>query len=176
MSHEITVLMLTAASIGFLHTLLGPDHYVPFIVMAKAKKWSYFKTTLITIICGLGHVGSSILLGILGVWLGVAVGKLELFESMRGNWAAWALIVFGFTYFIYGIHQAVKNKPHEHLHFHEDGNLHKHTHTHGGQHAHVHEKKGKSSYVPWALFIVFVLGPCEPLIPILPFRIPLNKE
>ncbi|MBU4333040.1 MAG: sulfite exporter TauE/SafE family protein, partial [Candidatus Omnitrophica bacterium] len=154
------------ASIGFFHTIFGPDHYVPFIVLAKAKKWSYMKTIMITIICGIGHVGSSVILGLFGVGLGVAVGKLEIFESVRGNWAAWALIVFGFVYFIYGIKQAIKNKPHTHPHVHIDGNVHDHKHSHAQEHSHVHEKEG-ASYVPWALFIVFVLGPCEPLIPLL---------
>ncbi len=37
MSHEIVVLGIAAASIGFFHTLLGPDHYLPFIVMARAR-------------------------------------------------------------------------------------------------------------------------------------------
>jgi hypothetical protein len=31
----------------------------------------------------------------------------------------------------------------------------------------VHEAVEKRSVTPWMLFIIFVLGPCEPLIPIL---------
>ncbi|HBG60529.1 MAG: hypothetical protein A2Y03_09885 [Omnitrophica WOR_2 bacterium GWF2_38_59] len=166
MSNEIRLLLIAAASIGFFHTILGPDHYVPFIAMAKAKKWSYLKTVLITFLCGIGHVGSSIVIGLIGVWLGITVGKLEMFESIRGNWAAWALIVFGFVYFIYGLKQAIKNKPHTHPHIHSDGEIHIHKHAHKLEHSHVHQSNG-ASYVPWALFVVFVLGPCEPLIPIL---------
>lgn len=60
MSQELTILTITAASIGLFHTLLGPDHYLPFIVMAKAGKWSLFKTAWVTFLCGIGHVGSSI--------------------------------------------------------------------------------------------------------------------
>ena len=40
---ELTVLLISAASIGFFHTLFGPDHYLPFIVMGKARKWSVKK-------------------------------------------------------------------------------------------------------------------------------------
>ena len=54
--HELTVVTITAASIGLFHTLLGPDHYLPFIVMAQARKWSLVKTTCITALCGAGHV------------------------------------------------------------------------------------------------------------------------
>ncbi len=167
MSGEFTALTITAVTIGFFHTLFGPDHYMPFIMMARARQWSWAKTGLITLICGLGHVGSSVILGFVGVALGIAVEKLEIFESARGNWAAWGLIAFGFVYMIYGIHQAVKNKPHTHPHVHADGNVHAHEHIHHTQHAHVHTQTKKPSYVPWALFVIFIFGPCEPLIPLL---------
>lgn len=35
MTDNLTALTITAASVGFIHTLLGPDHYLPFIVMAR---------------------------------------------------------------------------------------------------------------------------------------------
>jgi len=38
MSNELLILTGTAASIGFLHTVFGPDHYVPFVVMARANR------------------------------------------------------------------------------------------------------------------------------------------
>ena len=38
LSPEMAALTLAAASLGFLHTLLGPDHYLPFVVMARAKR------------------------------------------------------------------------------------------------------------------------------------------
>ncbi len=164
--NELTVLIITAISIGFFHTLLGPDHYVPFIALAKARRWSLLKTSWITAICGLGHVLSSVVLGLIGVALGLAVTKLEVFESVRGSWAGWALIAFGMMYLAYGIRSAVKNKPHTHLHVHADGSTHKHEHVHATEHAHIHESK-KKNLTPWALFIIFVLGPCEPLIPLL---------
>lgn len=166
MSQEMIILLSTAASIGFIHTILGPDHYVPFIVMAKAGKWSRFKTMLVTFLCGIGHVGSSIVLGLLGITLGIAVHKLEIFESVRGNIAAWLLIAFGLVYFIWGLQRAYKNKPHTHLHPHADGSVHLHKHTHTAEHAHAHTDS-TISLTPWVLFTIFVLGPCEPLIPLL---------
>ncbi len=164
MSNEITLLAITAASIGFFHTLFGPDHYLPFIMMSKARNWKMTKTMLITFLCGLGHVGSSIVLGIIGISVGIAISKIEIFESFRGNLAAWAFIVFGFVYLIWGVRHAIRNKPHSHLHIHEDGAKHEHVHSHIQEHSHVH---GKKNITPWILFTIFVLGPCEPLIPIL---------
>lgn len=163
MTQEIWLLAGTAASIGFIHTVIGPDHYLPFIFMSKARKWSIAKTSWITVACGIGHVGSSILLGFLGIAFGVALGKLEMFEGIRGSIAAWAFVIFGFAYLIWGIRRAVINKPHHHVHYHDDGTMHTHDHTHSNSHDHEHKK----NITPWILFTIFVLGPCEPLIPIL---------
>ncbi|MFH1081514.1 MAG: sulfite exporter TauE/SafE family protein [Pseudomonadota bacterium] len=166
MPEEYAVLILTAASIGFLHTLVGPDHYLPFIVMARARQWSLLKTGWITLLCGFGHVASSVLLGIVGIALGIAVSKLEGVESFRGNLAAWALIAFGLVYFVWGLRKAWSKKSHEHYHAHASGIAHAHAHSHESEHVHTHESEGTASITPWILFTIFVLGPCEPLIPI----------
>jgi len=162
----LMVLCITAASLGFIHTLIGPDHYLPFIVMSKARNWNLRKTMGLTFVCGLGHVLSSVILGLVGVLLGVALGKLEAFEAARGNMAAQAMIIFGFSYCIWGIWRAIKNKPHTHVHQHDHSGEHAHEHVHTHGHSHVHEVKGKT-ITPWILFTIFVLGPCEPLIPML---------
>ena len=78
MTSEFTLLLLTAVSVAFIHTLAGPDHYLPFIMMSKARNWSVVKTSWFTVLCGLGHVGSSIVLGLVGIAFGVALKKLEL--------------------------------------------------------------------------------------------------
>ncbi|MCF7848356.1 MAG: sulfite exporter TauE/SafE family protein [Kiritimatiellales bacterium] len=166
MNEAIKVLCVTAATIGFFHTLFGPDHYLPFIVMSKARSWSMTKTLFITFLCGLGHVFSSVVLGLIGVAFGLALGKLEAFEAFRGNLAAQALIIFGFTYCVWGIHRAIKNKPHSHAHIHKDDVVHSHEHAHVHAHAHPH-KVEKKNITPWVLFTIFVLGPCEPLIPLI---------
>jgi nickel/cobalt exporter len=167
MSQELAVLLLTASSVGFLHTVLGPDHYLPFIVMARAGNWSRVKTTWITVLCGIGHVGSSVVLGFLGIGLGIAVSKIQGLESLRGNIAGWLVIAFGLAYGIWGLRRAIRNTPHTHQHFHADGSAHSHTHGHTSEHLHVHGAVKSPSMTPWILFTIFVFGPCEPLIPIL---------
>ena len=167
MSHESLVLVLTAASLGFFHTLFGPDHYLPFIVMSRSGKWSLKKTTLVTICCGIGHVLSSVVLGILGIAFGITVTRLEVVESIRGDIAAWALIAFGLVYMVWGLRQASRNKRHEHSHGHGDGIIHSHSHDHTAEHTHVHGGEHRTSITPWVLFTIFVFGPCEPLIPLL---------
>ncbi len=164
---QILVIAGTAATIGFVHTVLGPDHYLPFIVISRARKWTLPKTLFISFLCGLGHVLSSIILGFIGIALGMAVMQLEAVESFRGGLAAWLLISFGFAYFIWGLHRALRKKPHKHIHIHADGEEHVHHHTHEAAHTHVHEETKKKSLTPWILFTIFVFGPCEPLIPLI---------
>ncbi len=165
MSNEFIILAGTAVSIGFVHTILGPDHYLPFIVLSKARQWSSIKTAMITLLCGLGHVLSSVVLGFIGIALGVTVFKLEAIESFRGELAAWFLIAFGFTYFIWGVHRAIRNRPHEHFHLHKNRDGHIHSHKHTRDHSHIHNLKS-DSLTPWILFTIFIFGPCEPLIPL----------
>jgi len=167
MNSSITLLSITAVSIGFLHTLLGPDHYLPFVVLSQAKKWNLRKTMMITFFCGIGHVLSSVILGLLGIAVGISVNMLVSIESFRGNIAAWLFIAFGLVYMVISIRNLLKRKKHNHSHFHFNGKKHTHEHNHHEEHVHVHEKDETINTTPWILFLIFVFGPCEPLIPIL---------
>ena len=164
---DIFLLAIATIKIAFLHTLLGPDHYLPFIMMATARKWSMLKTSWVTLLCGLGHILGSILLGLVGVAIGIGISRLIGIESLRGELAAWLLTSFGLVYFVWGMGRAIRNKPHTHFHAHADGTVHQHEHTHHQDHAHVHDQTNPTRVTPWVLFIIFVMGPCEPLIPIL---------
>ncbi len=164
MSNELSILLITAASVGFMHTILGPDHYIPFIAMSKAGNWSKFKTLWVTILCGLGHVGSTIILGFIGIAFGYSIFHLESIESFRGDIAGWLLIIFGLLYTTWGIRRAILNKPHTHTHIHHDGAMELHSHEHENKHEHA---EYKASMKIWFIFTIFVFGPCEPLIPIL---------
>lgn len=167
MTTDITILLITAVSIGFVHTLTGPDHYLPFIVMSKALNWSFSKTMWITFMCGSGHVLGSVLLGAFGIALGIGVQKLEFVEAFRGNLAAHAFILFGLLYFLWGLWRVVKGRQHKHLQF-RNGKLSVHTHKSDEKNMDTEDKTAeKKNITPWVLFTIFVLGPCEPLIPLL---------
>lgn len=154
--------------IGCGHTLAGPDHYVPFLAMARAGGWSLKKTLLITVVCGIGHVLGSVVLGLAGIALGWSVGSLEWFEGIRGGLAGWMLLGFGLAYTAWGLHHAWNRRTNAHVHVHADGSVKFHHHDHAGDHEHAPGATGGSrSMTPWILFTIFVFGPCEPLIPIL---------
>jgi len=198
---DLTLLVLTAASIGFLHTLLGPDHYLPFVALAKARRWNTSQTVAITLACGVGHVLSSVIIGAVGIAAGTAVDRLVSIEAWRGDVAAWLLFGFGLAYMAWGVKRALRGHRHSHLHVHADGTRHRHQHDHRrAPHVHPHLAEPVSldaatvfqpaaahgtggaplslaprpgpdtaagAVTPWAIFIIFVFGPCEPLIPVL---------
>jgi sulfite exporter TauE/SafE len=165
MSPEVLALTMTAAVVAFVHTLLGPDHYLPFVALARARQWSRAHTLRITLLCGAGHLVGSMVLGLLGIALGLSLTSLEWFEGVRAGFAAWLLVAFGLVYAAWGIRRAWRDTPHSHWHSHGDV-THDHVHDHHAEHAHVHEQDA-AGITPWIIFIIFVLGPCEPLVPLL---------
>ncbi|MBM3324467.1 MAG: hypothetical protein FJY66_02235 [Calditrichaeota bacterium] len=166
MTPDFSILLGTAATLGLVHTLLGPDHYLPFVAMAKARNWSTRQTLTITLLCGIGHVASSVVIGVVGLLFGVELLRLTNLESARGEIAGWLLFGFGIAYAIWGIRRAVKRASSQ-LHSHGLA-AHKHP---GGALAHSHEdsRESPANITPWILFTIFIFGPCEPLIPLLMF-------
>ena len=170
----ITVLFSAAASVALIHTLIGVDHYLPFVVIGKARDWTLARTLRLTALCGVGHVLGSVILGLVGVGLGVAISKLEWIEGTRGSIAAWGLIAFGLVYAAYSAVKALRGREHSHVHAHQDGTLHDHDHSHAGEHLHAHEHAERAPMTNWTLFILFVFGPCEALIPM--FMAPASEH
>lgn len=150
---EVNILLLLSAfTLGLIHTLMGPDHYVPFIVMARARNWSLTHTIIVTFFAGIGHVSSACALGFLGIFLGLTIAKLNLITSYSVSTAAWLFILFGLLYLVWGIRYAAR--------YHQKKHNHNHSHTSKVQ-------KSWKQLTPWILFTVFILGPCEPLIPLM---------
>lgn len=165
MNPDFKLLLLATITISLLHTVTGPDHYVPFIALAKSRRWAVPKTILCTVACGLGHVGSSVGLGLLGIGLGWSLAELTWLESVRGGLAGWGLLIFGLAYTYWGLRQAYLNRPHKHFDSYDDGSIYVYEHR-PGEIVYPHQRR---RVTPWVLFLIFVLGPCEPLIPLLTY-------
>ena len=142
-STSFVALLGATVTIAFLHSL-APDHWLPFVMIAKARKWSRQKVALVSFVAGLGHVGSSVVLGIVGIVLGLVATMNDL-ESTRARLGLFLLIGFGITYAIWGIR-------HSRAHHHRDG---------------TESMLDRKTVTLWSIFAVFVLGPCEPLIPLM---------
>ena len=92
--------------------------------------------------------------------------QLSIIETSRGALAAWLLIGFGLAYTAWAIVRSRRDHHHSHAHAHADGTVHDHSHDHHEEHLHAHDRDVRS-LTAWSLFVIFVLGPCEPLIPLL---------
>ncbi|MCE5271657.1 sulfite exporter TauE/SafE family protein [bacterium] len=171
MTGSLLALAGTALTIGVTHTVLGPDHYLPFVALSASRGWSRTRTLVITALCGVGHVLGSVVLGALGLLAGVVLGKLEAFEAVRGDLAATLLLAFGVAYMLWGLWRYWRPAGHQHALLHRAGIAHAHPHTHEHGEAApadgAEAASGRNSTTVWVLFIIFVLGPCEPLIPLL---------
>ncbi|HAM63225.1 MAG: hypothetical protein A2Y20_06765 [Firmicutes bacterium GWF2_51_9] len=162
--NEVSYLLGTAAFIGTVHTVIGVDHYLPFVALSKANTWTMRKTMIVVFVCGVGHVLSSVLLGFAGIALSASLSTLVDLESVRASLATYFLIGFGLLYTLWALRNLYKHKEHTHT---VDGRIIVHDH-HETASVEDHLKSQKKSQTTiWGLFILFVLGPCEPLIPIL---------
>lgn len=169
---------VAAAGIALVHTLAGPDHYVPFIALARANNWSTLRLVVVTLACGLAHVLSSVILGLAAAMAGLALTTLESVRDTAGTFAGYGFVILGGLYALWGLWRALRHGTHTHIHLHGAKGLHIHSHTH---HPEAREHHGttpdhsrpviRSS--TWLLFLIFAFGPCEPLIA---FSFPLGLE
>ena len=141
MTAPFSTLIISTISIAIVHSL-APDHWLPFVMIGKAQKWTKARHVWITTVSGIGHVGSSVILGSIGILLGMATIHLQGIEATRGQVGVLLLIGFGLAYTLWGLKRA------------------KHHH-------HSLDLSEKKVVTLWTLFAVFVLGPCEPLIPLM---------
>ncbi len=142
----LAALAATAATVGSLHSL-APDHWAPFAALARAQGWSAARTARVTALCGLGHVTSSVLLGLLGLAFGV--GMFEALGRSLESAAGFLLAAFGVGYGAWGLRRAAGVRIHGHAHDHYD---------------HVH---APDSTTVRSLFLLFSADPCVAVIPLL---------
>jgi len=171
MDTDFQLLAIAAVTIAFLHTLTGPDHYLPFIALAKARSWSLARTLFWVAICGCGHVLSSVLLAMIGAAIGWSLSKITWLESLRGGIAGWALLLFGLLYAGWGLLRSRQNVRHKHFDGYDDGAMYVYEHRHGE----TVGPKDRHPVTPWVMFLIFVLGPCEPMIPLLSNPVAVNS-
>jgi len=139
--------------IALVHAALGPDHYVPFIAIGMAQRWSRARAFFVTLIAGIAHVASSIVIGFVGIAAGLTLEKLEFLEGTRGTVAGWLLIFAGVVYLLWS--------------------LRRHTHRHAEDFT-DDPRARRRSVLFWTLVAVFVLGPCEPLVPLMFVAVQIN--
>ncbi|WP_454761619.1 hypothetical protein [Caulobacter segnis] len=96
-----TSIAVTGFAVAFLHAAL-PTHWLPFVLVGRAQKWSTGRTLGVTLLAGLGHVGLTIALG-----LALVVAGLALEPKLGGlfHWVVGGLMIaVGLFYIARGHH------------------------------------------------------------------------
>ncbi len=77
------VALVSTFTAALLHTLI-PSHWLCFVAVGKAQKWSIPRTLLIAGAAGTLHVVSTVIIGILLVVVGTRFTNVETLEKIAG--------------------------------------------------------------------------------------------
>lgn len=86
------VLILAAAGVGVLHTVV-PDHWAPIALIARQQRWTSVETARRALLAGIGHVVSTLALGI-ALWL-TGMAFADRFGHTVRYASSAALVAFG---------------------------------------------------------------------------------
>jgi nickel/cobalt exporter len=158
----------TGFTVAFLHAAI-PTHWLPFVLVARARGWGKVKTIAVTAIAGLGHVALTSLLGLFVAWFGFQV------DERIGHWfpilAGASLLAFAASYFWRqwrGTGICHHHPPGGHHHANE-GCGHDHEESHWQEELRdtplVKPGAGEWSAIS-GLFVMLTLSPCEGFLPV----------
>jgi ABC-type nickel/cobalt efflux system permease component RcnA len=105
-------LMAATFILATTHTI-SPDHWFPFVMVGRANKWKISWVLGLAILAGLGHVGTSAIIGLMGVF--AKTGSAKDFALLLENATPVLLMLFGFGYATYTFYkQFVGSHSHSH--------------------------------------------------------------
>jgi ABC-type nickel/cobalt efflux system permease component RcnA len=168
-STVLTTIAATGFTVAFFHAAI-PTHWLPFVLVSRARNWSRGKTLAVAMFAGLGHVALTSLIGLLIAWLGFQLDEEigHAFAPIAGS----VLILIG-CYYAWrqwrggGIcHHPVPGSQHK-----ADEQC---GHEHGPASHWEHELKDSKLVSDkagdWAaisgLFLMLTLSPCEGFLPV----------
>lgn len=135
MVHHILAMLVAGSVITILHAL-GPDHWLPHIMVSKAQGWNIGRTLRVTLLASIGHVGLTILLGLLIIYL---VVELEMgSQSLTNTIMALVLLVVGLLFIARGFRRG----------------------------RHTHERVMSDGTATLMLFLVASFPPCYAILPL----------
>lgn len=161
---------VTGFTVAFFHAAI-PTHWLPFVLVGRAREWSRAKVLAVTVAAGLGHVLLTSLLGLIIAWLGFQLD--ERYERVFPWISASVLFVLGGYYFwrqwrgggiCHHSPPGGHHRPNPHC-GHED----EHEHSHW-DHELQESPLVKADKGDWAaisgLFVMLTLSPCEGFLPV----------
>lgn len=94
----MSLLVFSSAFVGFMHSL-APGHWLPVVLMVKARRWNLRHALLGAVVAASGHILVSLGLGVAAIQVGThfLAGSEERFE----RYGALILLVFGTGYAVF---------------------------------------------------------------------------
>ncbi len=168
-STVLTTIAATGFTVAFFHAAI-PTHWLPFVLVARARGWGRGKTLAVALFSGLGHVALTSVIGLLIAWLGFQLE--EEFGHAFGPVTGTVLILIG-GYYAWrqwkggGIcHHAVPGTSHQaDDHCAEDHHDHSHWEDEMKDSRLVSAKTGDWPAIS-GLFLMLTLSPCEGFLPV----------
>jgi len=166
----VYMLLTTAGATALFHTLI-PDHWLPFVLVGKARGWSVGTTALVSGLSALIHVALSVVLGL--ATLGIGLAAVEVVGETLERAGGVLLVLFGVTYAVWSWRKGG--------HFHPGGRL-LHGHDHGEscrgeegdrnpEHLHYHADgdliRGNLGWSGVGLALIIGVNPCVLMLPIM---------
>jgi nickel/cobalt exporter len=167
-SAVLTTIAATGFTVAFFHAAI-PTHWLPFVLVSRARGWSRGKTLAVSAFAGLGHVLLTSLLGLVIAWFGfkidermgryfpwiaggllVAIGLFYLWRQFTGRGV-------GHHHVLGSHHHPTEHCGHESDHSHWEDELKESTL--------LSKKKGDVAAIS-GLFLMLTLSPCEGFLPV----------
>jgi nickel/cobalt transporter (NicO) family protein len=164
----LATLVATGFSVAFFHAAL-PTHWLPFVLVSRARGWTEAKTMGVALVAGLGHVTLTSLLGLVVAWLGFTLDEHfgEIFNHITGGLLLAASVYFAIQqlrgsgvqhhHLIGGQHQASASCGHEKDASHFEHEL---------RASPLSEVRTGDWAAITGLFVMLTFSPCEAFLPI----------
>ncbi len=109
---DFVSIILGSLVLSVLHALI-PNHWLPVLAIGRKENWTIAETTSVTLMSGLSHALSTVLIGV-----GVGLLGLQLADRISGftHFIAPSVLIGLGLFYIYQHHR------HKHFHFHTEVN------------------------------------------------------
>lgn len=103
------VTLLTGSLVlSILHGII-PNHWLPVLAIGRKEQWSIAETSRVTLIAGLAHAASTVLIGLMLAFIGASLSTAV--ENFTSYIAPGLLVILG-AFYIY------QHSRHHHFHMH----------------------------------------------------------
>ena len=151
----LTTIAATGFTVALLHASL-PTHWMPFVMVGRARGWTQRKILGVVALAGGGHVAVTTLLGIGLAWLGFELS--DRFEQFVDRGIAGLLIAAGG--FFWWRHLTGRGCGHAH----RPGCDHAHDETEAATATASGKLTDRATI--WTLFTLLAVSPCEAFLPV----------